>query len=71
MRPIKVSGGIFIDWNCSSVRKISDGWFIPNNCQPLTVMDEFNKELDSFIKKWFTPTKGVIGCTSSANSQQE
>lgn len=67
MRPIKVNGGIFIDWGCSSVKNLPEGWLIPVDCQPYTVKEEFNQELEAFIRKWFTPVSGSISPVSEGN----
>lgn len=61
MRPIKVNGGIFIDWNCSSVQKISSGWFIPDMGGNDKIDEDYRTELAAFLEKWFKPTGGAIG----------
>lgn len=53
MRPIKVTGGIFIDWNCSAVQKISKGWFIPEIGGNTQIDEEYRSELAAFLEKWF------------------
>lgn len=66
MWPIKVSGGIFIDWNCSAVQKISRGWFIPDMGGNDQIDKEYRIELTAFLEKWFKPTgKGSINASAT------
>lgn len=55
MYPRKVNGGIFIDWSCPSVQKISRGWFIPEMGGNTQVDEEYRSELTAFLGKWFKP----------------
>ncbi|MDL2268243.1 hypothetical protein LJC46_09740 [Desulfovibrio sp. OttesenSCG-928-G15] len=53
MRAIKVSGGVYIDYECTAVQKIQEGVFIPVGYRSNLTDDEFRKDLDAFLEKWF------------------
>ena len=51
---IEVSGGIYIDYGCSGIVRISKGVFIPTDSQTSDSEAEFQKDLKAFLEKWFT-----------------
>ena len=53
MKAIKVNGGIFVDWGCSGIKKISPGYFIPENACTSDTEEEYRQELTAFLEKWF------------------
>lgn len=55
MEPIKINGGIYVDWDCSGIKKIGSGYFIPDFFGTNDKDDAYCQDLQSFLKKWFTP----------------
>jgi hypothetical protein len=53
--PIKMTGGIYIDYGCSGIVRIDRGIFIPTDYQTSDSEKEFQEDLKAFLDKWFQP----------------
>lgn len=54
MGPVKVNRGIFIDMECSGITPVPEGVFIPTEGVSNLTEEEFQRELQEFLDKWFT-----------------
>ena len=59
MGPQEVDGGIYIDYECNRILKISKGVFIPTEFRTSDTKDAFEADLKAFREKWFK--RGTIG----------
>lgn len=54
MRVLKMHLGIYTDLGCNGIRTIDcPGYFIPRDAVTSDKAEEYKKELDGFILKWF------------------
>jgi hypothetical protein len=49
----EVSGGIYIDNECTGLTRVQAGVFIPTDYQNSMAEEEFRRDLFVFLEKWF------------------
>lgn len=61
-----VGKGIYIDMECTGIRKVEEGIFIPTGYHTSESLPQFQKDLAAFLKKWFPNKDGDIMVAESA-----
>jgi hypothetical protein len=59
MRPIEVTGGIYIDYGCNGIIRVGEGVFIPTGPRNSDTDKEYNEDLSAFLDRWFS--RSVLG----------
>jgi hypothetical protein len=65
--PIKVTGGIYIDYGCSGITCIDKGIFIPTDRATGDSEKAFQEDLKAFLDRWFPPPVTKECALSAAN----